>query len=88
MIFLAFSLPSASSLLKLLFGSHELFFDIKDLFQFAVHRRFIFRGILRMRAVGKNPNATPIREQSGTSVTDFVLISILGIIRADHLKIS
>ena len=41
-----------------------------------------------MRAVGKNPNVTPICEQSSTTVADFVLISTLGIIGTDHLKIS
>ena len=41
-----------------------------------------------MRAVGKNPNATPIREQSSTTAANFVLISTLGIIGAGHLKIS
>ena len=41
-----------------------------------------------MRAVGKNPNATPIGEQSSTTAANFVLTSTLGIIGADHLKIS
>ena len=84
-----FSLPSASSLLKLLFSSLELFYMILTTSSNLLSTDVLsFEEFCECVPWEKNANVTPICEQSSTTVVDFVLISTLGIIGADHLKIS